>query len=78
MDVDEGGWRPLLPGFFASHQGSEERKKDNRVNKIKRMLSSVEKQMFLPNIINATDPKISILLTSVLPIVNLKSREYNK
>ena len=42
------------------------------------MLSSVEKQMFLPNIINATDPKISILLTSVLPIVNLKSRQYNK
>lgn len=42
------------------------------------MLSSVEKQMFLPNIINATDAKISILLTSVLPIVNLKSRQYNK
>ena len=78
MDVDEGGWRPLLPGFFASHQESEERKKDNRVNKIKRILSSVEKQMFLPNIINATGPKISILLTSVFPIVNLKSRQYNK
>lgn len=78
MDVDEGGWQPLLPSFFASHQGSEEQKNDYRVNKIKRMLSSVEKQMFLPNIINATGPKISILLTSVLPIVNLKSREYNK
>ena len=47
MDVDEGGWQPSLPGFFASHQGSDKQKKDYKVNKIKRMLSSVKKQMLV-------------------------------
>lgn len=79
VDADEGGWQPLLPSFFASHQGSDKQRKGLQSKQTKKECSvQLKNKMFLSHIINAPNLEISILLTTVLPVVNLKSKQYNK